>query len=349
MARYNAAKTIGKQLGERQLWMIQRIIEQLGKRRAFTLLKEALNSENVATQDGSRLRTKGGVFFQLARAEMEQRPRRELFRAPPETAVEEAVAQYNTKPPRYAEVKAQYILRGIPNWGRDGITIRTDPTQIEFPTGVPAVKTTSTYLVVLPALVLEDVRRQQKVLEGQGTITPWIEVRGYIMYDRERRRTVFVAYEAKLFDAPAHGIAALRGRFTGTFGATLPYDDGVLTALRASTDHLDSRYPPAFLEQWQATPMIFPAFIGRRQWNRIRTLGKGFRNIPLHFLGVIAYNADLKRTIVFMQETLFVSASDAKPRDFSRRHTHTRTTTGRPHYDRRESDTSRSARAVGRQ
>ncbi len=80
---------IAKALGEKEeapLATISRIVKVLGEEQALKILDETLKIEaegGMKTDDGSRRRTKGGVFFKLVKNQTTSRDRGRIFGPPP--------------------------------------------------------------------------------------------------------------------------------------------------------------------------------------------------------------------------------------------------------------------------
>jgi hypothetical protein len=81
----NSIQKITKGLGETKpepLKTIERLVKVLGEERALALLDETLKIEaegGMLTADGSQRRTRGGVFFKLAKSKMTGRERGLIF------------------------------------------------------------------------------------------------------------------------------------------------------------------------------------------------------------------------------------------------------------------------------
>jgi PHAX RNA-binding domain len=78
------AKSLGE-VGETPLAQIAGVVHALGERDAAALLTETLQIETdggMLVPDGTRRRTAGGVFFQLARAKLSHEQRRNVFFKP---------------------------------------------------------------------------------------------------------------------------------------------------------------------------------------------------------------------------------------------------------------------------
>ncbi len=84
----STAQKIAAALGETEktpLATIERLVKALGEERTLTLLDETLKIEaegGMQTDDGSRRRTPGGVFFKLAKNQTTPQERRQIFGPP---------------------------------------------------------------------------------------------------------------------------------------------------------------------------------------------------------------------------------------------------------------------------
>jgi PHAX RNA-binding domain len=77
------ASAIARVLRESQRLLIARALKVLGQERCVELLAEALLCEHhggLLVKDGSRRRTRGGVFLQLCRERSTPEERRKIFR-----------------------------------------------------------------------------------------------------------------------------------------------------------------------------------------------------------------------------------------------------------------------------
>lgn len=116
MSQEDAVAKIAEALGEKDaipLKQIGQVIEALGEERTMQLLAETLSIEaggGLTVADGTRRRSPGGVFFNLARKELSREWKQRIFYWQPDaapkkrSAPEAAPAPVKTKRPRIIEV-----------------------------------------------------------------------------------------------------------------------------------------------------------------------------------------------------------------------------------------------------
>jgi len=178
-------------LQEPKRTLLTKVLRTLGMDRTAAILAETLTCEangGMLTQDGSRRRTPGGVFFQLVKERATMQERRRLFPRPaPQHHQTSAPVQSQKQPqsPTWDEVQA--IVTTLPR-GEATVTltligrpeaqaVQTRPTYVAFrmqgkepsalPKGLPPVpgQTPITWLVVID---LRQWKRVQGSLEAHA-------------------------------------------------------------------------------------------------------------------------------------------------------------------------------------
>jgi hypothetical protein len=116
MSQEDAVAAIAEKLGEKDaipLKQIGQVIEALGEARTMQLLSETMEIEaggGMTVADGTRRRSKGGVFFHLVRKELSREWKQRIFYWQPEGAAkteapkEEAPVAPKARRPRIIEV-----------------------------------------------------------------------------------------------------------------------------------------------------------------------------------------------------------------------------------------------------
>ncbi len=206
-------KEIAARLGETEdipLWQLTKIVQRNGAHYAYFMVESAeeIHREGLMmVADGSRLRTLGGVFFNIVRAGVSSRLRNEIF---PAQSVKEKLIKYDrflkTLPvfnwekritdltPLFnqpaGEVKNVHIvLRGNPKhieMRQELVVFRMtfDPNQLDFPLprGLPPVPTEPTPYIVYVTMrqwkknIAKSVANGQAILvDGTGVLDPVLQ------------------------------------------------------------------------------------------------------------------------------------------------------------------------------
>jgi PHAX RNA-binding domain-containing protein len=183
-------------LQEPNVPLLRQVLRTVGQDRCAALLADTLTCEangGMLTKDGTRRRTRGGVFFQLVKERVTQQERHRLFyRATPPPRTAPARPHAPPPVPTWAEVQA--LVQSLPQGeatvkltliGRPELrTVQTQPTYVAFrmqgkapgplPKGLPPVPDQQpiTWLVVM---ALRQWHRVQDSLAAHADDTLIIE------------------------------------------------------------------------------------------------------------------------------------------------------------------------------